>query len=115
MSCCCTRVYSLCDQVVCDDGDLVLPGAVPTDGEYTLELGFLTHMIRKTAMLTAGDAPTFDKADLNEQYTYQARVLGPTGQKVTFSIGGQDYDCFSFTTKRCLTCTPSSAASSSSS
>lgn len=115
MSCCCIKTFDLCDVVPCDEGYLVLAGIVPADGEYTLELGFLGDMVRKTALLSAGDTPTFDKADLNENYAYRGHVRGPDGQVVSFIIGGQVYDCFSFTTKRCLTCTPSSSTSSGSS
>lgn len=115
MSCCCKKTYNLCDLVPCDEGDLVLPGTVPTDGEYTLELDFLGDVIRKTAMLSAGDAPTFDKKDLNERFTYKAHVQGPDGQKISFTIDSVVYDCFSFTTKRCLSCLPSSSMSSGSS
>lgn len=115
MSCCCTKTFDLCDLVPCDDGDLVLAGTIPADGEYTLELDFLGDLVRKTAMLSLGNTPTFDKADLNENYAYRGRVRGPSGQVVSFTIDGQVYDCFSFTTKRCLTCTPSSSMSSGSS
>ncbi len=115
MSCCCTKTFDLCDLVPCDEGDLVLAGAVPTDGEYTLELDFLGDLVRKTALLSAGDTPTFDKAGLNENYAYRGRVRGPDGQVVSFTINSVVYDCFSFTTKRCLTCTPSSSTSSASS
>lgn len=115
MSCCCTNTFKLCDIVPCDDGDLVLAGAVPSDGEYTLELDFLGDLIRKTAQLTAGDTPTFDKTALNENFTYRGHVRGPNGKVVSFIIDAVTYDCFSFTTKRCITCTPSSSTSSGSS
>jgi hypothetical protein len=58
MSCCCTRVYNLCDLVVCDEGDLVLAGMIPADGEYILELGFLGHVLRKTATLSTRPTST---------------------------------------------------------
>jgi len=114
MSCCCKKTYNLCDLVPCDEGDLVLPGQVPADGEYTLELEFLGDVVRKTAQLSAGDAPTFDKAGLNERFTYKARVLGPDGAWLSFTVDTVSYDCFSFTTKRCLSCLPSPTSSGSS-
>lgn len=115
MSCCCKLTYQLCEVIPCDDGDLVLAGTIPVDGEYTLELEFLGDIIRKTAMHSAGDTPTFDKADLNENYAYRGHVRGPDGEIVSFVIGAAIFDCFSFTTKRCITCTPSSSTSSASS
>lgn len=113
MSCCCQKVYALCDTVVCDEQDLVLPFTVDADGEYTLELNFLEAVLRKTALLSSGDSPTFDKDGLNEAFTYVGRVLGPDGQPVSFTVDAVEYDCLQFTTKRCLTCTPTSSSSSS--
>lgn len=102
MSCCCTKLFRICDVVTCDDLDLVLPIPVPADGEYTLELNFLQHVLRKTVELSAGDNATFDKADLNEQFTYVGQVKDAAGEVVTFVIDGKTYDCIEFTTKRVL-------------
>ena len=102
MSCCCEKVYRMCDQVVCDGQDLVLPVTILVDGNHTLELEFLGDVIRQEAPHTTGDAATFSKADLNEKFTYVGRVLDPSGAVVKFTQGGQEYDCFEFTTKRAL-------------
>lgn len=115
MSCCCKKVYRLCDLVVCDDLDLVLPVPITVDGEYTLELDFLDDLVRKTAMLGNGDMATFDKVDLNERFTYVGRVVGPDGNVVKFTVDEVEYDCVEFTTKLCVLCPPSTASSSSSS
>lgn len=100
MSCCCTNIYRLCDQVVCDDQDLVLPIPVPADGEYTLELDFLDSVVTKTASFTASDNATFDKEGLNEAYTYTARLRDSAGAIVPFTVETVEYDCVEFTTKR---------------
>lgn len=102
MSCCCTRVWRLCDLVVCDADDLVLPIPIPADGEYTLELNFLDNIVRKTANLSSGDNATFDTTGLNERFTYQGQVKDSTGQTLTFVVDAITYDCIEFTTKRAI-------------
>ena len=102
MPCCCTNKHRVCDVIICDDADLVLPIPIPADGEYTLELDFLSDVIRKTAALSMGDNATFDYDGLNERFTYSGRVVGPDGQSLTFDIDGKTYDCIEFTTKRAI-------------
>lgn len=102
MSCCCAKIYRICDVIVCDMEDLVLPVKIPADGHYMLELDFLGNVIQKTALLSAGDNATFDKADLNEQYTYVGQVKDASGQVVPFTLNTVSYDCIEFTTKRAI-------------
>lgn len=115
MSCCCTRIYRLCDLVICDGSDIVLPIPIPADGEYTLELDFLGDVIRKTATLSAGDNATFDSFDLNEQFTYTGQVRNSDGQTISFDVDGQTYDCVEFTTKKKVDDAPVGGGGSSSS
>lgn len=112
MSCCCTRVYRLCDIVVCDQEDIVLPIPVAADGEHTLELDFLGDVLRRTAQLSIGNNATFEKGELNERFTYTGRVLDPSGAVVTFIIDEIEYDCIEFTTQRAQAWTNTSASSS---
>lgn len=100
MSCCCTNVFRICDLIVCDGEDLILPIPIPADGEYTLELDFLGDVVKKTATLSLGDNATFDKNKLNERFTYVGTVKDAIGQTVSFTIDGKTYDCVEFTTKR---------------
>lgn len=102
MSCCCIRIHKLCDVVTCDAEDLVLPIPIPADGVYSLELDFLQDSLRKTATLSTGDNATFSKTDLNERFTYVGSVKDPSGQTLTFTIDGVEYDCVEFTTKRAV-------------
>lgn len=102
MSCCCSNIFRVCDLIVCDAEDLVLPIPIPADGDYVLELDFLDDVIRKTASLSAGDNATFDKTGLNERFTYVGHVKGPDGEIVKFTIDEKEYDCVEFTTKRAL-------------
>lgn len=102
MPCCCSRIYRVCDVIICDAEDLVLPIEVPADGTYTLELDFLQDVIRKTSMLTAGDNFTFDVVELNERFTYVGHLKGPDGMPITFTINDVQYDCIEFTTKKAL-------------
>jgi hypothetical protein len=102
MNCCCTKVYRVCDVIQCDESDLVFPIPIPADGEYTLELDFLNDVIRETVQLSAGNNATFSKRNLNERFTYVGHVLNASGEKVTFTIDGQVYDCIEFTTKRAI-------------
>lgn len=103
MSCCCKKVYQICDVIVCDDADLILPIPVPTDGDYTLELDFLSNVLSQTKTFSAGESEMrFSKAELNEQFTYVGHVKDATGAVVSFEIEGKTYDCVEFTTKRNL-------------
>jgi len=100
MPCCCTNVFKLCDVVICDGDDLVLPVPIPSDGDYTLELEFLGDIVKKTAALSAGDNATFEKQGLNERFTYVGSVKNSIGETITFTIDGKTYDCVEFTTQR---------------
>jgi len=100
MSCCCTRIVKLCDVILCDDLELVLPITIPADGEYMLELEFMTSVVQKFADLTEGDSATFDKDDLNENFTYTGQVKDADGEVLSFDVDGVVYDCFEFTTKK---------------
>jgi hypothetical protein len=98
MPCCCSKIYRVCDVIVCDGEDLVLPA----DGTYTLELDFLQDVIRKTAQLSEGDNFTFDMTDLNERFTYVGHLKGPDGVPITFTVDSVVYDCIEFTTKKAV-------------
>ncbi len=102
MSCCCTKQFRICDLVICDDADLVLPIPIPADGEYRLRLDFLSDVVEKTAELSAGDNATFDKDNLNERFTYVGQVLNSDGDVIKFTIDEVEYDCIEFTTKRSI-------------
>lgn len=100
MPCCCTRVYAICELILCDGEDLVLPIPITVDGTYFLHLDFLDQVIEKEAALSAGDNATFDKDELNEQFTYTGQVLDEAGNVLSFDIDGKTYDCVEFTTKK---------------
>lgn len=100
MPCCCTSILRLCDLILCDDQDLVLPIPIPADGEYTLQLEFLNEIMEKVATLSEGDNATFDKEDLNEQFTYTGQVKNADGVAISFTVDGKVYDCIEFTTKK---------------
>lgn len=114
MSCCCKRVYRLCDAIVCDALPLVLPVEAAADVEYTFELDFLNAVLRKTTTGVTGQPLAFDKEDLNERFTYVGRVLDAADAVVTFTVEDVEYDCIEFTTKRCILCPPSTGSSSAS-
>lgn len=79
---------------------MILPIPIPVDGEYTLSLDFMQIVMEKTATLSAGDNATFDKEDLNEQFTYLGQVKNSDGETISFEIEGKTYDCIEFTTKK---------------
>ncbi len=114
MSCCCNKTYRLCDEIVCDGEDLVLPVPIPADGQYTLELDFLGTQLSRTAMLSMGNNATFEKGELNEEFTYVGHVKAPDGSIVTFTVGSNPtvYDCIEFTTKRAIPWKSSTSSSS---
>lgn len=102
MSCCCEKVYQMCRVPVCDGEDLVLPVIIPADGNYTMQLDFLDHVLQETAGFITTNAATFSKDLLNENYTYTGRVIDSAGNTVPFTVAGVEYDCFEFTTIRQL-------------
>jgi hypothetical protein len=102
MPCCCTKQFRICDLIVCDADDLVLPIPIPADGLYRLELDFLSDVLIKEASLSEGDNATFDKDDLNERFTYVGHLKNEAGEVVKFTIDEVEYDCIEFTTKRAL-------------
>lgn len=102
MPCCCSKIHRICDVIVCDGDDLVLPIPVPADGAYSLELDFLGDTIRKTAQLSEGDNFTFPIDGLNERFTYVGHLKGPDGTPLTFTIDEVQFDCIEFTTKKVL-------------
>lgn len=116
MSCCCTKVYRLCDVIVCEDTHIRIPIPVSASGLYTLELDFLGKVIRIPAAQEAGaQEMTFPTGLLNEAYTYTAQVRDPADYVVPFTVDEVEYDCISFTTKRELAWTNTSSESSASS
>lgn len=113
MSCCCKKIYKICDVVVCDDADLVLPIPVPEDGEYRLELDFLANSLLQTKTFAAGATEmSFSKAELNELFTYVGNVRNSSGAVISFEIDGVTYDCFEFSTKRNLSSLTTNESSS---
>ena len=111
MSCCCNKIFRVCDVIACD-GELVLPFHATADGEHVLELSFLRTQLKSSAMLSIGDALTFELGELNERYTYVGRVLGPDGEAMALEQDGVIYDCIEFTTTTAQW-TPSSSSSGS--
>jgi hypothetical protein len=103
MSCCCKKIYKICDVIICDELDLILPIPVVTDGEHTLELDFLNNVLSQSKEFATGQSEMrFSKSDLNEAFTYVGHVKGPDGAIVTFDIDGVTFDCVEFTTRRNL-------------
>jgi hypothetical protein len=100
MSCCCEKVYRMCDVPVCDGESLVLPVTIDAGGDYTLQLDFLDSMLTETASFIATNTATFSKDLLNEKYTYTGRVVDAAGAVVNFTVDTVEYDCFEFTTIR---------------
>jgi hypothetical protein len=116
MSCCCTKVYPICDVVLCEDTEIRLPIPVPVTGLYTLELDMLGKSIKIPAQQTLGDPEmVFPVGELNERFTFVGQVRDPGDQVVTFEIDNVEYNCITFTTKRALpwTNTPSESSASS--
>lgn len=115
MSCCCTKVYRVCDVVLCEDTEIRLPIPVTGDGLYTLELDMLGKVIRIAAQQTVGDEMVFPPGELNERFTFTGQVRDPSGEIVPFTVDLVEYDCVSFTTKTAHTWNNTSSASSPSS
>lgn len=90
----------MCAVQICDGQPLSIPIPVTAPGAYGLELEFLGSIIAVENEQVIGDTMLFDKDQLNEAFTYIGRAVDPTGAAISFTIGGQTYDCFEFTTKR---------------
>lgn len=106
MSCCCKKVYRICDAILCDGEDLVLPIPVSDTGTHRLVLDFLGGAVFIDAAFESGQSEMrFDKSELNESFTYTGHVKDPSGAIVLFTIDEVEYDCIEFTTKRLLSLT----------
>lgn len=101
MSCCCQKVYKLCDVTVCVES-LRLPIIAEVGGDHVLELEFLGDVVRQTSFFGINDGASFGTNALNEGFTYVGHVLDPNNQKMLFTVDGVEYDCFEFTTRRLL-------------
>lgn len=103
MGCCCKKIFRICDVVICDDGDLILPIPVLLDGNHVLELDFLGNEVSQAKEFSAGQSEMrFSKGELNEKFTYLGHVVGPDNTIVSFEIDGTTYDCVEFSTMRNL-------------
>lgn len=112
MSCCCTRIYSLCSVNPCGD-TLELPIPVTLDGLHTLELDMLGKLLTTTAHQSAGaQVMIFQLDELNENFTFLGQVRDPSGEIITFTVDEVDYNCIQFTTKRELEWNNTSSESS---
>lgn len=112
MSCCCTRVYRICDVVLCEDTEIRLPIPVPGAGLYTLELDMLGKVLRIAAQQAGGSEDmVFPAGELNERFTYTGQVRDAADEVVTFTVGALEYDCIQFTTKRTIPWTNTSSES----
>lgn len=103
MACCCTRIKNLCNVPVCGDAAVINTGVDATaDGIYTLVLQFLNVEFRIGANGVTGEELVFPAHELNENYTFTGKIIGPDGQVVTFQEGEEPnvvtYDCISFKT-----------------
>lgn len=100
MSCCCQRIYRMCAVQICDGQPLSIPVPVTIAGAYELELDFLGSVVIVQNEQVVGPTMLFDKDQLNESFTYVGKLVDPDGSAMSFTIGGQTYDCLEFTTKR---------------
>jgi hypothetical protein len=103
MACCCTRIKHLCNVPVCGDNAFIHTGVdAPADGMYNLVLEFLGIEFRIGTTGVTGEELLFPAHELNENYTFTGKIVGPDGQVVTFEEGEEPnvitYDCISFKT-----------------
>jgi hypothetical protein len=69
------------------------------DGNYTVQLNFLDSVIDVDIVVTGGVATLTDPLNLNEKYTYVAKVFNAGGFEVTLYYNTVAYDCIQFNTK----------------
>ena len=86
---CCEAPADLGCFVSCE---LTTETAAPVAGEYTLRAKFKGAIIEIKTEALAGEILVFDMSKLNEDFSYIAEILDPSGAVV--AVGGAE--CFSF-------------------
>lgn len=98
MSCCCNLILNLCDVNACS-GELKTGVNAAVTGEFTLVTNFLGTEYRIKANILVGEEIKFPVDKLNENYTFTAQILDPTGAVVEIEKEEVTYNCVSFKTK----------------
>lgn len=100
MSCCCTNTYKFCSPVnTCDDDTFKSMFTGLADGNYKVQVHFLDSVIDIAITVAAGDVTLPDPLNLNEKYTYSAKVYNSAGAEVVLYYNTVAYDCIQFNTK----------------
>lgn len=98
MSCCCTSILQLCRVSVCGTDKIVTGVLAPADGNYKLVLDYLGVDVVINKTFTATDPLDFPSDQLNEDYKYTGKIIGPDGLAVQLEIEDVTYDCIAFQT-----------------
>lgn len=95
--CCCKKILRLCKVPVCGEG-LNFGITAQVDGNHRMTFDFLgvEFTINKTFVLD--DPIIFPVNDLNENYTFTAKLYDPTGKQILIEKNAVEYDCFEFET-----------------
>jgi hypothetical protein len=100
MSCCCSATYKFCSPVnTCDANTFKAMFTALTDGSYTVQLHFLGASVNIPITVAAGVVTLTNDLNLNEKYTYTAKVINAGGFEVTLYYNTVAYDCIQFNTK----------------
>jgi hypothetical protein len=68
-------------------------------GEWVLYIEYNRRNYAYKNTLIEGQEINFNVGCLNPYYTYIAYITKPDGTTAIFTVNGQGYDCFSFSTK----------------
>ena len=106
MACCCSNILELCRVSVCDAGLVKTGIAAPATGTYKLVLDYLETEVTVEAAIEEGQDIEFPAGDLNENYKYTGKIVGPDGEQLTMTVGEIQYNCLSFQTQLAFTLNP---------
>lgn len=99
MACCCTNIKNLSCMVNVCNGQIEPGINAPVTGVYKLVVTFLgTEFTINSAEITQDEPIVFPAQDLNEDYKFTGKIIGPDGEPLTLTEGEIVYDCFSFKT-----------------
>lgn len=99
MPCCCTNVLDLCAVNPCVSGEISTGINAPSTGIYQLVLDYLGVEVKINADLEEGEPLNFPAENLNENYKYTGKIIGPDQQPVLIVVGETSFDCITFKTR----------------
>lgn len=96
--CCCTKILRICKVPVCGTAEVDFGIKAQALGTYTMKFMFLGVEFTKEVDFEIDQQIKFPVGDLNESFTFTARIYDPSGNQILIQKAGVNYDCFEFET-----------------